>query len=86
MSERKNEIEILNFDALDVEELEQRLDMAVTTGAVMDAWICGVDCGCLGYVCGDCPTACGANCPSLCGANCGTNCTLLGNCRTYGIP
>jgi hypothetical protein len=88
----KREIEVLNFDELNVEELEQRLDMAIATGAVLDGWLCGCDtaCVCNGNTCTTqcaaqcgtlcaayCATACGADCPALCGADiCGTNCVI----------
>ena len=62
------EVEILNADALDVEELEHRLEMAVS---IFDLGIyCGVDCG----------TLCGANCTTNCQANCPGNC--VGNCSS----
>ena len=79
------EIESLNADALDIEELETRLEMAVT---IADLGVyCGADCG----------TLCGAYCPSLdcgadvcvsdCATDCGTfcnDCTVL-NCLDGGL-
>ncbi|MEM7584562.1 MAG: hypothetical protein AAF560_14325 [Acidobacteriota bacterium] len=60
------EIESLNADALDIEELEARLEMAATITEL--SLYCGADCGVL----------CGANCASNCVGDCGTNC--VGNC------
>lgn len=76
MSDKKFEIEMLNFDELDVEELERRLELAAGSGISPDSWcinncedLCGVD----GDVCvGECPEAC-ADCASLCAADCITD-------------
>lgn len=76
----RNEIEVLNFDELDVEQLEQRLDMAIVNGAVMDSWACAVDCAtqCAAY----CPTNCIADCTTFCGADtCGTDCGSFCTCN-----
>ena len=64
------EIESLNADALDIEELEARLEMAASIGDL--ALYCGADCGvnCVG----NCPGNCVGNCTSLCGADCSANC------------
>lgn len=93
MSDTEEEIEVLNFDDLDVEELERRLDMAIVGGATVDAWICGIDaCGCNSNTCStqcaaNCATACGANCSGLCGADgCGSDCGTLGCGGPHQIP
>jgi hypothetical protein len=79
---KKQEIEILNYDELDVQELEQRLDMAIAGGVIVDSWACGVDCStqCAAY----CPTNCVADCSTFCvadtcGTDCGTFCSCNGN-------
>jgi hypothetical protein len=70
MNQRKNEIEVLNFDDLDVQELQQRLDMAIASGAVLDAWGCGCDhvCSCNGV--GPCAVQCSVHCAAVCTALC----------------
>lgn len=62
MSEEEEdvEIEILNFEDLDVEELEKRLETAAAAGILPDAW-CVVDCG-LDNSGGSCPCD-GSSCP-----------------------
>lgn len=72
MSKKDLEIEILNFEDLDVEELEERLETAVAGGMTPDAWIY---CDCDGIDCGvQCSGNCGANCGAACGADtCETN-------------
>jgi hypothetical protein len=68
----KFEVEPLNLDSLDVEELEQRLEMATMTG-VDAAATCPADCanlccGCNGHVpCSQC-----------------TDCNHCTDCATYG--
>ena len=66
------EIESLNADALDIEELEARLEMAVSIPDL--AVYCGADCGvnCVG----NCPGNCVANCGGNCAVNCSTNCAI----------
>jgi hypothetical protein len=78
------EIESLNAEALDIEELETRLEMAIS---IYDLSLyCGADCG--SNCVGNCGTNCVANCTSLCGSdvcstdcgvNCGTDCGSLCN-------
>ncbi len=42
-----NEIASLNSENLDVEELERRLELAATAGALIDAdWVCSQHCVC----------------------------------------
>jgi hypothetical protein len=61
------EIESLNADRLEVEELEIRLEMALS---IFDlALYCGSDGG-------GCPTDCGSHCSVNCTADCPGNCTL----------
>jgi hypothetical protein len=81
------EIESLNADALDIEELETRLEMAVTIGDL--GLYCGADCGsnCVGNCSGNCIGNCGTNCVGdLCGTDCGTNCTSDGWCDVVCPP
>jgi hypothetical protein len=68
------EIESLNADALDIEELETRLEMAVTIGDL--GLYCGADCG------SNCGVNCGNNCVGdLCGVDCGSDCgTFCNDC------
>jgi hypothetical protein len=82
-----DEIELLNADALDVEELERRLEMAVSMPDF--GLYCGADCGsnCIAN-CGsncqaNCPGNCVANCTALCGVDgCGTDCGLDCGCNS----
>ena len=61
----KDEITSLNIANLDVDELERRLELAITSPHLLD-W-CAVDiCGCDGTLCGCDGTLCGADCPGLC--------------------
>jgi hypothetical protein len=65
------EIESLNADHLDIEELEVRLEMALS---ILDLSLyCVSDGGCSS----DCPSDCGANCPVNCTADCSTNCSVV---------
>jgi hypothetical protein len=86
------EIESLNADALDIEELEARLEMAIS---IFDLSLyCGTDCGvnCVG----NCSSNCVGNCTSLCavdacGTDCGVNCGTdspceIDGCATMAIP
>ncbi len=74
------EIESLNADALDIEELEARLEMAVTITDL--SLYCGADCGtnCVG----NCPGNCVGNCATNCVANCVANCGIDLGCETDG--
>lgn len=61
------EIEILNFEDLDVEELEERLETAAAGGITPDAWLaCVIDCGSDNPP-GEYPPEPVPGCPSDCG-------------------
>ena len=84
----EHEIVSLNLEDLDVQELEQRLELAIGM-PITDAWVCNkncdVKCDCHGYdPCGT--DICGAECTSLCGAQCYTLCVADGcsidGCKT----
>ena len=73
---KSKEIEVLNFEDLDVEELEQRLEMAMGSNIVVpDDWVC------IGHV--ECPNLCAGVCPTLCSSDCPTLCADY-TCDTYG--
>lgn len=63
------EIEILNFEDLDVEELEERLETAAAGGMMPDAY-CVIDCG-LDNPPGESPPEPIPGCPSDCGGQSG---------------
>jgi hypothetical protein len=79
------EIESLNAEALDIEELETRLEMAIS---IFDLSLyCGADCGtnCVA----NCGSNCVGNCTSLCAVDacstdCGVNCGIDLGCETDG--
>lgn len=87
---KKTEIEVLSFDELDVEALEQRLDMAIANGAILDGWICGCDSECnnCGTQCTNyCASLCTDYCGTLCGVDtCSTDCTTLCGCDGNCTP
>jgi hypothetical protein len=81
------EIVSLNADALDIEELEARLEMAIS---IFDLSLyCGTDCGvncgvnCGNNCVGNCTSLCGTDiCSTDCGVNCGVDCGI--DCGTDG--
>ena len=64
------EIKMLAHLDLDIEELEQRLELAAI---VFDC--CGVNCGTNYCSSNYCNSNCGCNCPGNCIANCGADCS-----------
>lgn len=82
-SKPDQEIEILNADALDVEELEHRLEMAGTLTDI--AMYCAIDiCGADGCGVDGCTNFCAGLCTALCGLDgCATDCGMntIGGCE-----
>jgi hypothetical protein len=84
MDEKKGfEIEVLNLEDLDVDELEQRLELASGSIAQPDGWVCWCDrdwCDCDVFIC-----TCNAEAPCPCVSYVAT-CSCDGNagCDMYG--
>lgn len=64
---KRLEIDVLNFDDLDVEELQNRLETAVAAGATSDSWLCWTDSPCAA----NCDVVCSINCTQVCDVHCG---------------
>jgi hypothetical protein len=76
------EITSLNLNDLDVQELERRLELALSSamGCIVNICLIDVDI-CVTHCCGadGCGANCGSNCTANCGMACGANCPALCN-------
>ena len=74
-----SDVQSLNLDALDIRELEQRIEMSVATDPVTNGYACGADCDSNCTILDTCSSDCNGNCTSLelCGTDDGS-CTVDG--------